>query len=172
MKVVTKTGLVPVTFHNSGDVVGVPPGLIQGLLERNEATLFPIPDDTETHDVADPVGVDLVVEEAPDAVKKPRKSGGPQGKAKPTAPVAKKPGAKASAEAPAIDIPADWEKLKPLKIISLAGKINRGPINAKGDKEPVDVAKDIIRAEAQRRAGGSKPAGDASSAADDSAKNI
>ncbi|BCH33131.1 hypothetical protein MesoLjLc_50610 [Mesorhizobium sp. L-8-10] len=51
MKVVKKTGLVPVLSLQTGGIFGVPPEKARELLRAKQAELVPIPEDIETLDV-------------------------------------------------------------------------------------------------------------------------
>lgn len=158
MKVVKHTNLVPVTLHYSGDVVGVPPAAIAELLNKDQGTLFPIPDGVETYDVPDPVldpGKALVVEAdvSHKVARKPTNKGGPQGKPK-TAPKpekAAKPGKGTDALGNPIEIPDDWRTMQWMKQVKLAGAIQQAPISAKGGDAKA-MAIDIIEKEVARRA--------------------
>ncbi len=53
MKVVKKTGLVPVYSLQTGAVTGMKPDLVRALLKANKVELVAIPDGIETYEVAD-----------------------------------------------------------------------------------------------------------------------
>lgn len=55
MKVVKKTGLVPVHSFRTGTVFGVKPGIARTMLAANECELVEIPSHVETEDNAAPV---------------------------------------------------------------------------------------------------------------------
>lgn len=55
MKVVKRTGLVPVRHHSDGMVSGVKPEVAKDLVLKKLAELVPVREDIETYDVPDPV---------------------------------------------------------------------------------------------------------------------
>lgn len=173
MKVVTNTGLVPVTLHKNGEVVGVQPAEVAGLIDRDEATLFPIPDDVETHDVADPLlasgGPLIVTADVEHKVLKPRSKASAKAPAKAPSKPAPKTKAPKARNADVV-IPADWEDLQWMKQAKLAQQIHGGKLPVVDGKKPGEVAADIIKAELARREAAA-PAATSSGAAADEAKS-
>lgn len=135
MKVIKKTGLVPLIFqqssgaHNAGEIAGYPPDRVYALLAARAngkplAVLADIPYGIETFDVADPP-------ESED-------EDGAEGKAK-----------EGAAKAEEVEIPSDWESTHNLAKIALAKKVKGLP---KTEKVSVTDAEKIIRGELAKRA--------------------
>lgn len=125
MKVVKKTGMVPVRFLRNGEIRGVVPEKIPALLEAGVVEMVEIPDDVET------IEVDFAMPR-----KKPETSGVMT--------------TRASGE---VQIPDNWKELHHLQAVKLAKEIlGTEKFDPPAEKRPAEYALEVIGNEVARRA--------------------
>jgi hypothetical protein len=125
MKVVTKTGFVPVKLkraslpYQAGEIIGLTPDKARKAVADGDADFADIPAGVETHNVAD-LGATV-----------------------------SKPAAKIDDET--ADIPDGWKDLHPLKRVNLAKRLNPD-FAPKDGQTPTEAADEFLEAELKRRA--------------------
>lgn len=127
MKVVKKTGLVPVKLFTPfstgfpGDIVGVSPAKAREMVKKKEAILVDIPEHIETIDEAGPT---------PDAVSVPVEED--------------------TSHLDKVVIPDNWETIHHLKRIVIAKSLS-DPLEIRDGEKPLEAADRMIRQEIERR---------------------
>jgi hypothetical protein len=125
MKVVKKTGLVPVKLHIAystgfpGNIIGVSPTKAKDMVRKKEAELVAIPEGIDTVDALDPNPIAEDTTAEPDDRDK-------------------------------VEIPDEWESMHPLRKIAIAKSLV-DPLEIRDGEKTGEAAERTIREELDRR---------------------